>query len=32
MRATLDYHISTGLSRPDFFDWPLRLAYVSRVL
>ena len=32
MRATLDYHISTGLSRPDYFDWPLRLAYVSRVL
>ena len=32
MRATLDYHISTGLSRPDYFDWPRRLAYVSRVL
>jgi lysophospholipase L1-like esterase len=32
MRATLDYHISTGLSRPDYYDWPRRLAYVSRVL
>ena len=32
MRATLDYHISTGLSRPDFYDWPRRLAYVARVL
>ncbi len=21
----LDYHVSTGLSRPDFFDWPQRL-------
>jgi lysophospholipase L1-like esterase len=32
MKATLDYHISTGLSRPDYYDWPRRLAYVSRVL
>jgi len=24
--VTLDYHISTGLARPDFFDWPRRLA------
>lgn len=32
MRSTLDYHISTGLSRPDFYDWPRRLAYVARVL
>jgi hypothetical protein len=23
--ATLDYRISTGLSRPDYFDWPLHL-------
>ena len=21
----LDYHVSTGLSRPDYFDWPQRL-------
>ncbi len=32
MKATLDYHISTGLSRPDYYDWPRRLAYVARVL
>jgi hypothetical protein len=25
MEATLDYHVSTGLSRPDFYDWPQRL-------
>jgi hypothetical protein len=23
-----DYHVSTGLSRPDFYDWPQRLAQV----
>ena len=23
---TLDYHISTGLSRPDYFDWPAHVA------
>ena len=23
--AVLDYHVSSGLSRPDFFDWPKRL-------
>ena len=27
MKATLDYRISTGLSRPDFFDWPRHLRY-----
>jgi len=25
LTATLDYRISTGLSRPDFFDWPSHL-------
>jgi len=25
---TLDYHISTGLTRPDYYDWPLHLRYV----
>jgi uncharacterized protein len=25
VEPTLDYHISTGLSRPDFYDWPQRL-------
>jgi hypothetical protein len=25
VNATLDYRISTGLSRPDYFDWPLHL-------
>jgi hypothetical protein len=25
MKTKLDYHISTGLSRPDYFDWPQRL-------
>ena len=29
MRATLDYHISTGLSRPDFYSWPRRLRFIS---
>jgi hypothetical protein len=24
--ATLDFHISTGLTRPDFFDWPAHFA------
>jgi hypothetical protein len=24
--VTLDYRVSSGLSRPDFFDWPSRLA------
>lgn len=26
LRCTLDYRISTGLTRPDFFDWPAHLA------
>ena len=25
VEATLDYHVSSGLSRPDYFDWPQRL-------
>jgi uncharacterized protein len=25
VRARLDYRVSSGLSRPDFFDWPQRL-------
>ncbi len=25
VKATLDYHISTGLTRPDYFDWPAHL-------
>jgi hypothetical protein len=28
MKATLDYRISTGLSRPDYFDWPAHLRFV----
>src|SRR5258708_5306394 len=24
--VTLDYKVSSGLSRPDFFDWPARFA------
>ena len=24
--VTLDYKVSTGLARPDFFDWPARFA------
>ena len=27
MKATLDYRISTGLSRPDYFNWPKHLRY-----
>jgi hypothetical protein len=27
--ATLDYRISTGLSRPDYFNWPAELQRVS---
>jgi hypothetical protein len=27
--ATLDYRISTGLARPDYFDWPAQLQKVS---
>ena len=27
MKATLDYRISTGLSRPDYFDWPAHLRF-----
>ncbi len=23
--ATLDYHVSTGLTRPDYYDWPAHL-------
>ena len=26
IRAGLEYRISTGLTRPDYFDWPTRLA------
>jgi hypothetical protein len=26
--VVLDYHISTGLARPDYFDWPAQLAAV----
>ncbi len=25
-RFTLDYHISTGIARPDYFDWPATLS------
>jgi uncharacterized protein len=25
IKSKLDYHVSTGLSRPDYFDWPQRL-------
>jgi hypothetical protein len=25
---SIDYHISTGLARPDYFDWPARLSEV----
>ncbi|MDQ6697514.1 MAG: DUF459 domain-containing protein [Actinomycetota bacterium] len=25
LTATLDYHVSTGLTRPDYFDWPAYL-------
>jgi hypothetical protein len=25
MKGRLDYHVSSGLSRPDFFDWPQRI-------
>ena len=24
VKASLDYHVSSGLSRPDYFDWPQR--------
>ncbi len=26
LTVTLDHHIATGLARPDYFDWPARLA------
>jgi hypothetical protein len=26
IRSRLDYHISSGLARPDFFNWPAQLA------
>ncbi len=32
MKATLDYHISTGLSRPDYYDWPRRLRFIARTV
>ena len=32
MKATLDFHIATGLSRPDFYDWPARLHWVAHTL
>ena len=32
VQATLDYHIATGLCRPDYFDWPLRLTAEMRGL
>ena len=25
IKARVDYHVSSGLSRPDYFDWPQRL-------
>lgn len=25
VRARVDYHVNSGLSRPDYFDWPQRL-------
>ncbi|MCU1428859.1 MAG: putative periplasmic protein [Actinomycetia bacterium] len=25
MEGSIDYHVATGLSRPDFFNWPLQL-------
>ncbi len=28
-RAELDYRVSSGLSRPDFFDWPTQLAQLA---
>ncbi len=27
---TLDYHVSTGLTRPDYFDWPARFTEVTQ--
>jgi hypothetical protein len=29
MKATLDYQISTGLSRPDYYSWPRRLRFIA---
>ncbi|OAI42507.1 hypothetical protein AYO38_11425 [bacterium SCGC AG-212-C10] len=29
IEADLDYRVSTGLTRPDYFDWPAELAAVS---
>jgi hypothetical protein len=26
MEGNVDYHVSTGISRPDFFNWPVELA------
>jgi hypothetical protein len=28
VKASLDYHVSTGLSRPDYYDWPQRFVDV----
>ncbi len=28
VRAALEYRVSTGLTRPDYFDWPARLAEI----
>ncbi|MEP6661825.1 MAG: DUF459 domain-containing protein [Acidimicrobiales bacterium] len=28
IKATLEYKVSSGLSRPDYFDWPAELAHV----
>jgi len=30
IKAQLDYHISSGLVRPDFFDWPAQLQAKAR--
>ena len=32
VKAKNDYKVSSGLSRPDFFDWPARLRWVARVV
>ena len=30
IKPTLDYHVSTGLSRPDFYDWDYHLVQVIK--
>jgi hypothetical protein len=32
IEGTLDYKIATGLTRPDYFDWPKEFAQVTRQL